>query len=194
MPKTKYYKEDKVETKEKSVEEKPLVYENIPLIKEEVKPKKVFDQSDGIICRSVVQGGLYMEGLKTQIIYNWADYGDESEVEYRDLAAAVRSKSKFLFNPWIIVEDKDFIEEFPQLSKFYEDSYTVKELRNVLDMPVDQMVAAIEKLPDGAKESLKTIAAKQVSMGILDSVNKIRALDKIFGTDLNLLSEFVQNE
>ena len=62
------------------------------------------------------------------------------------------------------------------------------------DMPVDQMVSAIEKLPDGAKESLKTIAAKQVSLGVLDSVNKIRALDRIFGTDLNLLSELVQTE
>ena len=50
------------------------------------------------------------------------------------------------------------------------------------------MKAEIEKLPEGALNSLKSIAAQQVANGIIDSVRKIRTLDDIFGTDLNLLS------
>lgn len=158
------------------------------------KKKKEFDQSEGIACRSVVQGGLYMEGLKTQMIYSWTDYGDVSEVEYRDLAAAVRSKSKFVYNPWFIIEDEDFLQEFPQIKKFYDESYSIKDLKNILNKPVDEMIKTIEKLPSGAFESMKSIAAKQVSNGTLDSVSKIKALDKLFGTDLNLIGEFTRDE
>ena len=179
MPKTKYLS-DVDETSENEEE---------VTVKEAKPKKKVFSQNDGINCRSVVQGSLYMQGLKTEMIYSWTDYDDVSEVEYRDLVVAVRSKSKFIYNPWIIIEDEDFLNEFPQLKKFYDESHSVKELRQILDMPVDQMTAAIEKLPSGAFESLKSIAAKQVSNGILDSVSKIKALDNLFGTDLNLIGQ-----
>ena len=159
-------------------------------VEAKAKPeRKVFDQSEGVKCRSVVQGGLFMEGLKTQMLYSWEDYGDESEVEYRDLAAAVRSKSKFVYNPWFIIEDKDFLAEFPQVKKFYDDSHSIKELREILQMPVDQMVKTIKELPATVVESLKSIAAKQVANGQIDSVRKIKALDEIFGTDLNLIGE-----
>ena len=153
------------------------------------KDKKVFDQSDGIKCRSIVEGALYMEGLKTQMIYAWTDYGDVSEVEYRDLAAAVRSKSKFVYNPWFIIEDKDFLAEFPQVKKFYDESHSIKELREILQMPVDQMVAVIKELPMSIMDTMKSVAAKQVASGQLDSVRKIKALDEIFGTNLNLIGE-----
>ena len=58
-----------------------------------------------------------------------------------------------------------------------------------IDLPVNEMVAQINTLPKGALESLKSIAASQVSAGQLDSVRKIKELDNIFKTDLNLLSD-----
>lgn len=162
--------------------------------KEQVKEtpvKKTFDQSDGIMCRSVTQGGLHMEGLKTKMMYDWSEYGDETEVEYRDLVAAVRTKTSFVFNPFFIIEDQDFISEFPQLQKFYNDQYSVKDLKEILELPVNEMIETINTLPNGAKESLKSIASTQVANGRLDSVKKIKALDEVFDTDLNLLSELI---
>ena len=158
------------------------------------KKVKKFDATDGILCRSVIQGGLYMEGQKTNMTYSWMDYGDTSEVEYRDLVAEVRSKSRFVFNPWFIIEDEDFLAEFPSVKDFYDRSYTVKDLKKILDLPANQMIVEIEKLPKTAQESIKSIAAKQVSTGVLDSVSKIKALDKYFGTDLNLIGTFFNEE
>lgn len=158
--------------------------------KKEVKEtKKKFEPSDLIKCRSVCQGGLYLEGARTKMPYEWADYGATEDVEYRDLAELVRTRSGYIFNPFFIIDDDDFVNEFPQLKKFYEDNYSVKELASILDLPVDQMVAEVKALPKGALDSLKSIAASQVSAGQLDSVRKIRELDAIFGTDLNLLSD-----
>lgn len=157
-----------------------------------VKKKKQFDPSDGITCRSITQGGLFMDGLKTQIPYRWSDYGDEVEVEYRDLTAAVKGKSPFVFHPYFIVTDDDFIAEFPQLSQFYKEAYTMKDLRDILSLPVHEMLEKMKILPKGALESLKNIASTQIANGKLDSVRKIKALDDFFGTDLNLLQSLFQ--
>jgi hypothetical protein len=161
---------------------------------EEKKVKKEFSQSDGIQCHSVVQGGLYFVGDKTGMLYSFSDYGDITDIEYRDLVAAIRTKSGYVFNPYFIVDDEDFIAEFPALKKFYEDQISVKDLKNILNMPVDEMIDAIKKLPPTAIDSLKKIAATQVGNGKLDSVKKIKALDELFGTDLNLIGELFSEQ
>lgn len=150
--------------------------------------KKKFNQDDKIACRSVIDGVLNMEGLKTKNLYSWRDYGDIEYVEYADLVSAVRTKSGFVFNPWFIVDDEDFVNENSQLKKFYTENYSVKELREIIDMPINKMVEAIKALPPSAVESLKSIAASAITSGGLDSVKKIKALDEAFGTDLNLLA------
>lgn len=155
-----------------------------------VKQKRVFSESDGIPCRSITQGGLYMEGAKTHMLYEWVEYGDTTFVEYADLAAAVRTKSSYLFGPLFIVDDDDFVEEFSQLKKFYTENYTVSDLEEILFYPVDKMLEEISALPKSAIESLKVLAASSINEGTLDSVKKIKALDEVFGTNLNLLAEF----
>ena len=173
-------KEEKVEETKKKPIEKPK--------------KKEFSQSDGILCKSVVHGLLYFEGAKTGMIYTWSDYADETEVEYRDLVAAVRTKDKAVYEPRFVVLDEDFIKEYPALEKFYSNQFTTRDIKAILDLPEAEMVEKIKELPKGAVESLKSIAAKQVSTGRLDSIRKIRALDELFGTDLNLLSDLLRDE
>jgi hypothetical protein len=159
---------------------------------EKPKTKKKFEQTDYIMCRSVVTGGLYLEGSKTKQVYAWTEYGDETEIEYRDLVAEVRQRSEFVFGPRFIVENEDFIEEFPQLKQFYNQYYSVKELGDILELPVNQMAKKIEELPKGAKESIRTLAASKISTGSIDSVAKIKKLDEIFDTDLEMLSSLVK--
>lgn len=150
------------------------------------KKKKGFAQTDGIECRSVTPGIMFMDGEKTGISYSWSSYGDVSYVEYRDLAAAVRSKSSYIFNPFIIVDDEDFVAEFPQLKSFYDDKYSVKDLKKILEMDVSAMLEAIKVLPKGAIESLKMLASTSIQSGELDSMRKIKALDEALGTQLSI--------
>lgn len=154
--------------------------------------KKVFDPSEGIPCRSVVTGQMFLEGYKTKMPYQWADYGDVVDIEYKDLQALVQQKSGYVFNPFFIIDNDDFVEEFPYLKKFYEQNYTVKELNEILQHPVEQMVSEIKSLPKSAIDTLMKIASNQVTLGQIDSVRKIKALDEIFDTDLNLLSELIK--
>lgn len=161
---------------------------------QEKKQKKVFDQSDGILCASITQGILNVEGARTRMIYRFSDYGDETEIEYRDLVGMIRSKDKAVFEPRFVVVDEDFIAEYPALKKFYDNEFSLQNIREILTLPDDKMIEEIKKLPKGALDSLKSIAADQVFTGEIDSVRKIKALDSVFGTDLNLLGELFSEQ
>ena len=199
----------KKEVKKDIIEE--IKEEEIPVIKEveeiveEVKPepvkfveptpvkieKKTFDERESIICRSVVSGGLYMDGIVSKMPYTWSDFGDEVGVEYRDLVAATKMKNNYVMKPFFVIMDADFIEEFPFLKNVYEGQYSIKDLANVLTLPVDDMVEEINKLPPNIKDTLKGIASTWVSNGRLDSFKKIKALDEILDTELSLIADMV---
>lgn len=193
----KYNAKETIEKNTDSVDETKVEKNDSPK-KEEKKTapkpakKKTFDPSEGIECRSVVTGQLFLEGFKTKMPYQWTNYGDVVEVEYRDLQALVQQKSGYVFNPFFIIDNEDFVEEFPFLKKFYEQNYTVKELNAILQHPVEQMISEINALPKSAVNTLMKIASNQVALGQIDSVRKIKALDEIFDTDLNLISEITR--
>lgn len=160
----------------------------------DTKPaKREFDPNDGIPCRSVTYGKLFVNGTKTGMTYMFSDYDDESDIEYRDLVALIRSKDKAIYKPRIIVMDEDFINEYPTLKKFYDEHFAVKNLKEILDMPDSQMKEAISKLPKGAVDTLKSMAVNQITTGEIDSIRKIKALDEAFGTNLSLLNELLSD-
>lgn len=150
--------------------------------------KKKYNPDDGIMCRSITVGGLWLDGIKSGNVYRWVEYGDETEVEYRDLVAMVRSRSNYIYAPTFIIEDEEFVADFPQLKKFYENQYSIADLKGILNLPVNSMIETIKTLPPGAASSLKNIASTAIVNGTLDSMKKIRALDEYYGTELNLLA------
>ncbi len=161
--------------------------------KEEVKETKtkkaerVFAPEDTIPCRSLVSGGLYIEGDRSHILYSWADCGDVVDVEYRDLIYLVRTRANAnIYAPRIIVDDEDFVKQNKALKDLYDSLYSDGDLMAVLSLPEGRMRKEIEKLPVGARESLKGMVSTMIESGALDSVQKIKALDEIFGTRLLL--------
>lgn len=175
---------------EAKVEAAPTVdkTESVVEEKEIIKEPKKYEPSEGITCRSITPGGLYMEGIKTHIPYEWPDNGLETEVEYQDLVAAIRANSDYVMKPYFIIQDDEFIQQYPQLSKVYDSMYSVKDMKDVLALPASTMKQVITNMPDGAKESIKHIASSMISNGSLDSVQKIKILDQIFGTELMLMT------
>lgn len=153
------------------------------------KEKKSYAPSDGIPCKSITNGGLYMPGLKSNILYSWVDAGDIVEVEYQDLQAAIRSNNGYVMNPLFVIEDEELVSQFPQLKKLYEALYSVGELEDVVtELSPGDMKATILSLPKGAQDAIKHLASKMVSDGRLDSVKKIKTLDEIFDTEMSIMT------
>ena len=159
-----------------------------------VETKKKFEPNEPVLCRSVCQGALFMEGQSTKIMYRFDDYGSEVGIEYRDLVSEVRSNnSSFIYNPMFIVVDEDFIKEFPALQKFYEKHYSVTDLRGILELSPEEMIEEMKALPKGAAEQLKLIASAMVSDGTLDSMRKIKALEEFYGVDMSIIANVVES-
>lgn len=179
-------RKDEVNTLAELLEEETEVKEKAP-VKTEPK-KKSFTSTDAILCRSVTPGELFVDGPKTGMTYSFSAYGDETEIEYRDLKALVMTKSVNIFGPRFVVQDADFIAEMPQLQDFYSKKFTTKDLKKILTLPVDEMLNAIKNLPESAESNLKSLAATAIDNGSLDSVRKIKALDNLWGTKFDVFS------
>lgn len=171
---------------------KEVVKETIeePVAPAIVEEKKVFTDSDYILCRSVWSGGLNIASQSGNL-YRFNDYGSECEINYRDLVTLIRKGSDHIFLPRFIILDEDFLEDFPTVQKVYGTMYTMNDLVAILELPVSQMTSEIGKLPEATKNSMRNLIATQISNGKLDSIAKVRALTEIFNSDFNLLSELL---
>lgn len=164
------------------VEEKPVATKKIE------KEKKVFTDSDYILCRSVWSGGLNVTSQSGNL-YKFKDYGSDCEINYRDLVTMIRRGSEHIFKPRFIIMDDDFLVDFPTVKRVYGEMYTREDLLKILDLPVSRMKSEIAKLPEDTKNSMCALATTQIVSGRLDSISKVRALTELFNLDFNLLSD-----
>ena len=181
---TKVVKED-VKVQDETI----TISETTEVEEKQLEKKKVYAENEGIPCKSITPGKLFMEGIKSKIVYRWTDNGDVVEVEYQDLIAAIRSNSTYVMKPFFVIEDNELVNRFPQLKRLYESMYSIKDLKDVLTtMSVEEMEKTILALPEGAKDSIKHLASKMISNGTLDSVQKIKCLDKIYDTEMMMMT------
>lgn len=168
-----------------SAEETEVIIDNDV---EESIPKKTYRDGDYILCRSIIAGGLNIN-CRSGNYYRFNNYGDYSEIEYRDLVELIRKHSDHIFLPRIIIEEEDFLLNFPQIKNVYANMYTVGDLKEILSMPEAQLRATVNSLPDELKTTLKSMAATMVENGEIDSISRVRILTEILDADFNFLSE-----
>ena len=162
-------------------------------IEEVVKPapKKVnkpkHDPNELILCRSVRFGELRLIGPKTRMPYSWANEGDIREVEYQDLVSWRALHSRYLFEPMIIIEDEEIVEEWQaDLGKLYDELQQV-DLKEMFKLPHRQFVAQLKKLPTGMKTTVQNMAYSMIQDGTLYDLRTIRAIDETLGTELIMM-------
>ena len=167
---------DDVETKEE-----PVV----------VKSKKTFKADDLIDCTSTAVGVTFVYGDKSKKSYMFEAQGVVEGIRYDDLASMVNSRSSYLFRPFIIVKDEDFIEQYPKLKAFYEETWTTQDMNATLRLPPAELKEALQLMPVGIQKSLQELVATKIANGTMDSVSRIKVLDEFFGTQLMLLTGLV---
>ena len=151
------------------------------------KKKALYDADTPIPCRSLTAGFLNMFGGKTKNTYQWLDAGMVEYVEYQDLQYALVGRSVHLNEPLIMIEDEELLQQdgWNRLQTIYDNIYSPKDLTEILRLPTSQMSAVIKKLPKGAKNSIGTLAKTMMEDGRLDSISRVKEIDKILGTDLS---------
>lgn len=164
--------------------------EEVVLEEEVTKEPKNFKETDLIPCMCVFPGSVGMTGKRTRNVYHWDGMGSIEYVEFQDLRSEVlNKKSTYIYEPLIIISDDDFLDLNPKLHELYSDYYTPDEIIEVIeDSCPEEMKEFIENLPYKLKDNVKTIASTLIQNGELDSIRKVKIIDKIFGTNLEVIS------
>lgn len=178
-------------TKKSTVETDEIIDTEIV---EEVKPapRKAaravkHEPNEYVPCRSVRFGELILIGPKTRIPYRWSNEGDVAEVEYQDLMSWKALRHKYLFEPMIIIEDEDIVEEWnADLGKLYADLQYI-DVKALFRLPQRQFVAQLKKLPAGMKSTVQNMAYAMIQDGTLYDLRIIKAIDEILGTELIMM-------
>lgn len=186
MANTKKTKAQTVEPKVEEVKEvKETVEEVVPTPKKVNKPKH--DPNELVLCRSVRFGELILIGPKTHMPYSWSNEGDVREVEYQDLVSWKALGSRYLYEPMIIIEDEDIVEEWrADLGKLYEGLQEI-DLKAMFKLPERQFIAQLKKLPEGMKPTVQNMAYAMIQNRTIDSLRIIDAIDEILGTELKMM-------
>ena len=175
-------------TKKSTVENEEIIeaVEDVkPAPKKVNKPKH--DPSELILCRSVRFGELRLIGPKTRMPYSWANEGDVREVEYQDLVSWRALHSRYLFEPMIIIEDEDIVEEWKtDLGDLYDELQNI-DVKAMFKLPHRQFVAQLKKLPSGMKTTVQNMAYSMIQDRTLYDLRIIDAIDEILGTELKMM-------
>lgn len=147
----------------------------------------IFDPSEPIMCTSVTAGELIMIGKKTKNVYRWANYGDTEAVEYQDLQSAKLTKSRYIYNPLLMIENDEILKAWPDVQELYSSAYVANDFSEIFQMDNALFRNTITALPVGFKNTLKTIAYDMVESGALDSLQKIKIMDEVLGTEIMML-------
>lgn len=175
-------------TKKTDVQVEESVVEEVvvkPVAKKATKVKH--DPNELIPCRSVRFGELILIGPKTRMPYHWANEGDIREVEYQDLLSWKALRSRYLFEPMIIIEDEDICEEWnADLGEIYNGLQQI-DLKEMFKLPHRQFVSQLKKLPDGMKSTVQNMAYAMIQDGTLYDLRTIKVIDEVLGTELKMM-------
>lgn len=171
--------------------------ETLKAIKEEIKGdkeenktarKKAVDieGSEMINVRSVTYGGLNYVSSKTGMLTRWAKYGDVQPMEYAELVTMKASNRIFLFDPKLIIDDEQVAEKLG-LTDLYKQLEEVADLEGFFGIDLLKMQTSIQKLPKGAKETIRQKASELVRDGKLYDTRKIKMLERELSVDLMIL-------
>ena len=152
-----------------------------------ITTKKKYEPDTEIVCTSCTAGELLMLGRKTRRLYVWSNYGDQTPVEYQDIKAAQYIPGyQHIYSPLFIIEDDEFLSlpENKKIADVYANILKAEDIDKLFSLDNISFEKTVSKLPKGIRNSLKSIAAQKIQDGTLDSITKIKTLDKILKTDL----------
>ena len=141
-----------------------------------------------IPCRSLFPGVFLFSGDHTHMVYPFNGPGDRRNVEYQDLKAAMIQHKGSIFNPDIIIEDENLINDdhWFEVKDVYESMFNEEDIQKVMNLPNSDFETAFIQLPIIAKNRIIGIYATQMENGTFEHWNKAKIIDKVCGTRFDL--------
>lgn len=150
-----------------------------PMVPKDIDPNQI------IIVLNGFQGKLVYESPRTHEVYRWDSFGDEQEIELRELRNAKSAAKKFFINNWFMFRDEDaWVIDYLGLNQYYKNAIKLDEFDELFTKSVSEIEKVISKLSDGQKKSVAYRARQLVLEKEIDSNKVVAALEKSLGIQL----------
>lgn len=174
----------KKKTPVKKVDKKEDVQNNQDVQETPKRRKRVeIARNELIPCRSATVGELIYISDRTRAKYIWEDFGSTLYLEMGELQDMNGSKRAFLHEGYLVVEDEDAADNLG-LTKLYKELSHIDSLEELFSKNADELELILPRLPKGMVGSIASKARELVESGELESLSKIRVIEKCLGFDL----------
>ena len=144
-----------------------------------------FKPGDLILCKSVTYGKVVYYSSKTDSRYEWANFGDEVEVDYADLQAMHSGKKSYLFKPVFLILDEELYKLWEKdLEPIYKDYIGLDRPEVLFDVNDAVFEETLRNSPKPIQDLIKTEASKMVKENRFTSIQKLKVIDEVCGTAL----------
>lgn len=162
--------------------------EETVIAKEETKKPvsivaKDIDPEQYVIVRNGFQGKLIYKSSRTGEKFVWSKFGDEQEMQLRELRNAKNSAKKFFINNWFMF-DEDWIVDYLGMRQFYKNAVSIDEFDNIFSKPPEELKEMIKEMTPGQKKSVMYRAMELIAAQEIDSLKTISVLESALGVDL----------
>lgn len=166
----------------------PVVEEKVvaPVVEEEkpIKPKQV-DVNEYITVRNGHHGNLIYKSKRSGECFRWDDYGDEQEIQIRELKDAKNFNKKFFINNWFVFNEEDqWVIDYLGVRNFYRNSIGIGKFDDLFDRTPEEIKAEVEQMSAGQKNAVSHRAHQLIMDGVIDSRKCIAALEESLGVEL----------
>lgn len=147
-------------------------------------PKEV-DLNELITVKNGYNGKLVYVSARTHERFVFDGFGDEQEIELRELRNAKSSAKAFFINNYFMFgPEYEWVPTYLGMGKFYKNSIKPDEFEGLFDLPTDEIKAKLDKLTDGQKKAINYMAREKIANGEIDSRKTISMLEESLGVQL----------
>ena len=155
-----------------------------PAVKKKFTVKDV-DPSQMITVRNGYQGVLTYKSARTGETYKWDHFGDEQEIELRELRNAKSSAKRFFEDNWFLFDDEfSWVPEYLGVGNMYKNAIGFEDFSTLFSKTPAEISEIIKGLSSGQKSAVACKARQLIEAEEIDSLKVISALEKLLGTQL----------
>lgn len=160
-----------IETKEVKTES--------PIIPKDVDPSTLITVKNGF------HGKLVYKSSRTNELFQWEGFGDEQEMELRELRNAKSSQKKFFENNWFMFDEENcWVIPYLGLNNYYKYAINLNDFDSIFSKKPEEVKEIISNMSKGQKSSVAYRARQLVSDGEIDSRKIISALEEALDVEL----------
>lgn len=138
-----------------------------------------------ITVRNGYHGTLTYTSPRTHEEFVWDDFGDEQDMELKELRTAKSTKKAFFENNYFMFDEEySWVIPYLDVAKYYVNAMGMDGFEKIFHSRPDEIKRVIKSMSKGQKKSLAYCAKDKIASGEVDSMRVISAIEDGLGVTL----------